>query len=214
MHLMILIYHLSTPTFTPPTWRDLGVWIALNIGLSLVPLFISCIILAWMTDWPAQGRHYLNLLKEGQLYFLSATLAATLISRLFTIQQHIQQNPSIVKDVSTVYDDILSFITVAIFLLLISALFFGLTVKSSLKPSPEDAHTELRIIQYRVNLAEKRFSGNMPQKQKNTFLQQIKEIKDNKLEEDKLRLDNAKALAENLEKQLNGQPPQGPHNGM
>jgi len=114
MYHSTVVSSLSASSSLHPDLQAFIIWLLVNIVLALLPLIFSCLILAFITDWEVEGRHYLNLLKDGQLYIFSATLAASLVSKLLTV---LQNDISVKTDPTTISGIILLAISALVLLI-------------------------------------------------------------------------------------------------
>ncbi|MBV9020668.1 MAG: hypothetical protein JOZ71_08120 [Ktedonobacteraceae bacterium] len=209
MYHSTVVSSLSASSSLHPDLQAFIIWLLVNIVLALLPLIFSCLILAFITDWEVEGRHYLNLLKDGQLYIFSATLAASLVSKLLTV---LQNDISVKTDPTTISGIILLAIS-ALVLLIFSASFFGVTMHSAFKLSSEEVYNQLQIMQYRLNCLIKRYNQSIPAKKSKEFSSRLRDINDKKLYEVDFQLKQAREQVKCMEQQLAGQIPQSQYTG-
>lgn len=192
-------------------WIGFLTWFSLNIVLSLMPLIFGFALLAFIVKWQVKGRHYLNLLKDGQLSFFSTTLAATLISRLLTVLPLLLKDPT----KSTKVSGAIFLIVALLIILIIATLFFGESMTSAFESSPDDAIMLLQSLQFRLNrLMDKCQTKRIaiPTVKQDKMVDELSNIKSNQLKKMESQCNFAKSFANDIEQQLGGQPKM--HDGM
>lgn len=147
MYYTIIMGSLRAVPPQPSIGEDLITWLFFTIVLPLTPLLLSYTILIIFVTRNTQWKEFVDLIKDGELFFFTTTLAATSLNKLRALPQ----------STSTT-----SFIQVSLWvILLFSASCFGLIVHNRLDKASLNLKAGLLSLQYRLNRYISRQRGNI-----------------------------------------------------
>jgi hypothetical protein len=147
MYYTIIIGSLSAVTPLSNASEDLITWLFFTIVLPLTPLLLSYTALIIFVRRNTHWKEFVDLVKNGELFFFTTALAATSLNKLHELP------PSI---------SIPSLVQIALWaMLLLSTYCFGLTVHNKLDQTPLNLRVSLSSIQYRLNRHISRQTGNI-----------------------------------------------------
>jgi hypothetical protein len=143
----IITGSLSTVLPQPSAREDLLTWFFFTIVLPITPLLFSYIALIIFVKRNTQWKEFVDLIKDGQLFFFTTTLAAISLNKLQPLS-HITSTTS--------------FIQISLWgILLFSTYCFGLTIYNKLDQASLNLRVSLLSIQYRLNRYISSQTGNI-----------------------------------------------------
>jgi len=83
----VIMGSLSTVPAQPSTREDFFVWLSFTILLPLAPLFASYVTLIIFVKRNTQWKDFVDLIKDGSLFFFTTALAASSLNRLKALPQ-------------------------------------------------------------------------------------------------------------------------------